>query len=145
MKINNNVTLSELESPYFYANKNFLLEDYNISYTPSSIIFIAQNKKAETGGNRNLLIGEPYIIDSEYSLSVRSGLVELNPSSSRNISLFPLKYSKDEIKSIDQTIASYSITLCCSFNTANPNISFSICINRERKFSGSPGSVILPG
>jgi CHAT domain-containing protein/lipopolysaccharide biosynthesis regulator YciM len=95
----------EGESPYFYADKNFLLEDYNISYTPSSIIFIAQNKKAETRGNRNLLIGDPYIMDSEYSLSVRSGLVELNPSSSRNISLFSLKYSKDEIKSIDQTIA----------------------------------------
>lgn len=95
----------EGESPYFYSNKNFLLEDYNISYTPSSIIFIAQNKKAEKGSNRNLLIGDPYIMDSEYSLSVRSGLVELNPSSSRNISLFPLKYSTDEIKSIDQTIA----------------------------------------
>lgn len=94
----------EEESPYLYSDKNFLLNDFNISYTPSSIIFAMQNYKKENHGGQNLLFGDPYIIESEYALSVRSGLVDLSTSQQRNISLFPLKYSKDEIESIDNTI-----------------------------------------
>ncbi len=92
------------DSPYYFSDKNFLLNDYIISYTPSSIIFIAQSDNSETVSNQNLLIGDPYIMDSEYSLSVRSGLVELSSSQPRSISMFPLKYSKDEIESIDNAI-----------------------------------------
>jgi len=63
-----------------------------------------QNYENEKGNSQNLLFGDPYIMDSEYSLSVRSGLVELSSSQQRSITLFPLKYSKDEIESIDNTI-----------------------------------------
>jgi len=94
----------DAESPYLYSDKNFLLNDFNISYTPSSIIFTMQNFDSENEGGQNLLIGDPYFMDSEYSLSVRSGLIELPSSQRRSISLFPLKYSKDEIESINNTI-----------------------------------------
>lgn len=94
------------ESPYLYSDKSFLLNDYKISYSPSSTIYIMQNYNSVNVSDQNLLIGDPYIMDSEYSLSVRSGLLNINPTNSRSISLSPLKYSKNEIESIDETINS---------------------------------------
>jgi len=93
------------ESPYYYSDKKFLLDEYQISYTPSAGIYLIQMDKTEYNNDQNLLIGDPFINNAEYSLSVRSGLVDVNPSSSRNILLFPLEYSQDEINSIDKTIA----------------------------------------
>jgi CHAT domain-containing protein len=92
------------ESPYYYSDKKFLLDKYQISYTPSAAIYFIQMDKSENVNNQNLLIGDPFIINAEYSLSVRSGLIDVKPSSSRNILLFPLEYSQDEIESIDKTI-----------------------------------------
>jgi CHAT domain-containing protein/tetratricopeptide (TPR) repeat protein len=92
------------ESPYFYENKKFLLEEYRVSYTPSVAIYIIQAGDSGFSSNRNLLIGDPLISDAEYSLSVRSGLIEPNPPRPRSVSLFPLKYSGNEIESITRTI-----------------------------------------
>lgn len=93
------------ESPYYYSNKKFLLNDYQISYTPSAAIYFIQMEKSEYSNKQNLLIGDPFIANAEYSLNIRSGLIDVNPSSSRNILLFPLEYSQDEIESIEKTIA----------------------------------------
>jgi tetratricopeptide (TPR) repeat protein len=93
------------ESPHYYSDKKFLLDEYQISYTPSAAIYFIQMDKSEISNNQNLLIGDPFIANAEYSLNVRSGLIDVNPSNSRNILLFPLEYSQDEIKSIDRTIA----------------------------------------
>jgi CHAT domain-containing protein len=92
------------ESPYYYNDKKFLLDDYQISYTPSASIYFIQLDKSEYGSNQNLLIGDPFISDVEYSLSVRSGLLDIDPSHPRNILLFPLEYSREEIESIDEMI-----------------------------------------
>ena len=81
---------SEGESPYYYSDKKFLLDKYQISYTPSAAIYFIQMDRSELIKNQNLLVGDPFITNAEYSLSVRSGLVDINPSSSRNILLFPL-------------------------------------------------------
>ncbi len=96
---------NEGESPYYYDDKKFLLDDFRISYTPSASIFNIQTNETETNQNRNLLIGDPSISNAEFSLSVRSGLTDLNSSRSRNILLYPLEYSKDEIQGIDEIIA----------------------------------------
>lgn len=93
------------ESPYYYGDKKFLLDEYQISYTPSAAIYFIQMDKSENINNQNLLIGDPLIANAEYSLNIRSGLIDVNPSSSRNILLFPLEYSQDEIESIEKTIA----------------------------------------
>jgi len=92
------------ESPYYYNDKKFLLDDYQISYTPSASIYFIQMDKTEYSNNQNLLIGDPFISDAEYSLSVRSGLIDIDPSRPRNILLFPLEYSQEEIESIDKMI-----------------------------------------
>jgi CHAT domain-containing protein len=96
---------TEGESPYFYNDKKFLLNEYRISYTPSASIYEIQTSETEANHNQNLLIGDPSISNVEYSLSVRSGLIDLNSSPSRNILLSPLEYSKGEIESIDQLVA----------------------------------------
>ena len=96
---------TEGESPYYYSDKEFLLEKFNISYTPSASIYELQSGTTESTANQNLLIGDPFIDNAEFALSVRSGMVDLNPSQARNILLFPLKYSRSEIESIDNTIS----------------------------------------
>ena len=99
----------EGESPYYYNDKKFLLDDYHISYTPSASIYKIQTSETEAIHKQNLLIGDPSISNVEYSLSVRSGLIDLNSSTSRNILLSPLEYSKDEIESIDELVANNMI------------------------------------
>lgn len=93
------------ESPYYYNDKEFLLEKFNISYTPSASIYELQSGTTESTAKQNLLIGDPFIDNAEFTLSVRSGLMDLNSSQSRNILLFPLKYSRAEIESIDKTVS----------------------------------------
>ena len=91
-------------SPYFYADKKFLLSDYQFVYSPSISIYFTQKNKKQISSDQNLLIGNPFVDNSELTLSVRTGLIELNPSKPRSIKLFPLKFSEEEITSIDETI-----------------------------------------
>ena len=107
------------ESPYYYSDKKFLLEDYQISYTPSASIYFIQMDKSEFSNNQNLLIGDPFISNAEYSLSVRSGLIDDSPSSTRNIQLFPLEYSQDEIESIDNMISNNLIFMANEATESN--------------------------
>ena len=94
----------ENESPYFYGDKKYLLSDYQFVYSPDVSIYLTQKNKQQLSGDQNLLVGDPYIDNSELTLSVRTGLIELNPSKPRSVKLFPLKYSEEEINSIDETI-----------------------------------------
>ena len=95
---------TEGESPYYYADKKFLLDEYRISYTPSASIYEIQTSETKVRHEQNLLIGDPSISNVEYSLSVRSGLIDLNSTHSRNVLLSPLEYSKGEIESIDELV-----------------------------------------
>jgi CHAT domain-containing protein len=102
---------NEEESPYVFRDKKFLLDDYKISYTPSASIYCIQMEKQQVNNHQNLLVGDPYINNSELTLSVRSGLIETTSSQARNIRLYPLKYSADEIKGIDATMDNNMIFL----------------------------------
>lgn len=92
------------ESPYYYRDKVFLLSKYKFVYTPSASIYIAQKNKNQENTGQNLLVGNPYVGNSEITLSVRTGLIDITPSAPRNIKMFPLKFSEEEINSIDGTI-----------------------------------------
>ncbi|GBD87272.1 CHAT domain protein [bacterium BMS3Abin03] len=92
------------QSQYYYADKTFLIEKYPISYTPSASIYIRQKKSERNTGGKILLVGDPDITNKEFTLSYRSGLLEDGASSMRNIKLFPLEFSKDEIISIDALV-----------------------------------------
>jgi LPXTG-motif cell wall-anchored protein len=99
------------ESPYNYSNKNYLIEDYQIIYTPSLSIYQIQKDKIQSSNDQNLLIGDPFIDNTEFTLSVRSGLIADDPTQARNIRLFPLEYSEEEINCIDNTITNNIVFL----------------------------------
>jgi len=109
----------ENESPYYYADKKFLLSDYQFVYSPSVSIYITQKNKSQINHDKNLLVGNPYVDNSELTLSVRTGLIELNPSKPRSIRLFPLRYSEEEINSIDETVDNNVILLSSSATESN--------------------------
>ena len=102
---------TEGESPYTYNDKKFLLNDYNISYTPSASVYFTLNEESTESNQQNLLVGDPFISNSEFALSVRSGLIETNSSQARNIKLYPLEYSEEEIKSIQGALDNNLILL----------------------------------
>jgi len=109
----------ENESPFYYADKKFLLSDYQFVYSPSALIYFVQKNKQKGGVDKNLLVGNPYVDNSELTLSVRTGLIDLNSSSARSIRLFPLKFSEEEITSIDKTIDNNIVLLSSQATESN--------------------------
>jgi hypothetical protein len=81
------------DSPYYYANKKFLVEDYPISYTPSASVFIQQKIDLKKSNNKILLVGDPQINKDDFSLSYRGGLLD-NEYLTLESDAFPLRYSK---------------------------------------------------
>lgn len=110
---------SDDRSPYLYSDKKFLLEDYQISYTPSASIYNLQMEKHQVQNGQNLLVGDPYINNSELTLNIRSGLITTTSSQSRNIRLYPLKYSSEEIKGIDATMDNNMVFLSQNATESN--------------------------
>lgn len=51
-----------------------------------------------------LLIGDPIFDNKEFSLSYRGGLLEDDSFNSRNIVLFPLQYSREEINTLNELV-----------------------------------------
>jgi tetratricopeptide (TPR) repeat protein len=101
----------EGESPYYYGDKEFLINKYQILYTPSASVYFIQKDKPQENNKQNLLVGDPFINNSEFALSVRGGLIDVNPSQARDIRLFPLEHSFEEIKSIEATLTNNMVFL----------------------------------
>jgi CHAT domain-containing protein/lipopolysaccharide biosynthesis regulator YciM len=96
---------SEDDSPYYYRNKQFLITKYPVLYTPSASIYVAQKEKDVDIYVQNLLVGDPDITNDDFTISYRSGLLEDNSFSARNINLFPLEYSETEIENINDVVS----------------------------------------
>lgn len=96
---------NEGDSPFYYENKKYLIDDYAISYSPSSLIYILQKELMITNNDKVLLVGDPQISDKDFALSYRGGLLEDDSFNSRNVVLFPLKYSKEEIQGLNSMLA----------------------------------------
>ncbi len=101
----------EGESPYYYADKQFLIKRNPVSYTPSVSVYISQKNKEVTKGLKNLLVGDPKISDEKFRMSYRGGMLEDQNFSLRNLDLFPLEYSQDEIESINDIIENNVVLL----------------------------------
>jgi len=95
----------EDESPYYYKNKQFLITKYPVLYTPSASIYVIQKEKELNEDEQNLLVGDPNITNDDFTISYRSGLLEDNNFSTRNINLFPLEYSEIEIENINDVVS----------------------------------------
>lgn len=101
----------EDDSPFYYDNKKFLIDDYPVSYSPSASIYILQKQMEPVNDNKVLLVGDPQISDKDFALSYRGGLLEDDSFNARNIVLFPLKYSKEEIKNLNSLVSNGIVLL----------------------------------
>lgn len=90
----------EDDSPFYYDNKKYLIDDYAISYSPSSSIYVLQKSIQQKNEDKVLLVGDPQISNKDFALSYRGGLLEDDSFNARNIVLFPLRYSKEEIQNV---------------------------------------------
>src|SRR5690606_13619800 len=100
----------EDDSPFYYDNKKYLIDDYAISYSPSSSIYVLQKETKLHNEDKVLLVGDPQISDKDFALSYRGGLLEDDSFNSRNVVLFPLRYSKEEIQNLN-SLFSNGLTL----------------------------------
>jgi tetratricopeptide (TPR) repeat protein len=101
----------EDSSPFYYKDKRFLIERYPVLYTPSASIYAEQYKKSMSSISTNLLIGNPQISNKDFTVSYRSGLLSDDVSSSRNVELFPLEYSAEEIEYVNDIVANNVVLL----------------------------------
>jgi CHAT domain-containing protein/tetratricopeptide (TPR) repeat protein len=102
---------NENDSPFYYKDKHFLVEKFTTMYSPSASVFVTQKSKKLVSNNKNLLFGDPFITSGDFTMSYRSALLEDNNFSVRNIELFPLEYSKQEIENLSDIIAGSTILL----------------------------------
>jgi len=89
------------DSPFYYDNKKFLIDDYSVSYSPSASIYALQKGIKNYSADKVLLVGDPQISNKDFSISYRGGLLEDESFNSRNIVLFPLRYSKEEVENLN--------------------------------------------
>ncbi len=101
----------EDDSPFYYNNKKYLIDDYAISYSPSSIIYVLQKTMKQKNEDKVLLVGDPQISNKDFALSYRGGLLEEDSFNARNIVLFPLKYSKEEIQNVNSMFSNGYVLL----------------------------------
>ncbi len=99
------------DSPFYYDNKNFLIEKYAVSYTPSIPVFMLQEKMTKPKNKQALFIGDPEISNKDFAISYRGGLLEDNSFESRSLVLFPLKYSRQEIEQLSDMFSDKSVFL----------------------------------
>jgi CHAT domain-containing protein/Flp pilus assembly protein TadD len=99
------------DSPFYYDNKKFLVEQFSISYTPSLSVYLLQKGRPFYQSDKVLLVGDPKIINEDFAQSYRGSLIADQSFNSRSIRLFPLKYSKDEIKQIESFFSDVSVLL----------------------------------
>ena len=98
------VSFNQGESSYNYKDKDYLIFHYNISYTPSASVFIHQKKNNLKTSDKILIAGNPEIISSNNRFAERRGLLEESGGLPRNVAMFPLKYSGEEITQINNLI-----------------------------------------
>ncbi len=99
------------ESPYSYRNKKFLLNDYDISYSPSATAFFQQQKNSLKNDGKVLLVGNPSINTESKEFADRRGLLDESPGIPRNLAFLPLKYSGEEVNNIGEIISANKILL----------------------------------
>jgi CHAT domain-containing protein/tetratricopeptide (TPR) repeat protein len=88
--------IKDNESPYNYNDKKFLINRYNISYSPSVSVYLTQKQNKNENEEKFLLVGNPHIDNASDIVSDRRSLF----GEEINFSIQPLKYSAEEISEI---------------------------------------------
>lgn len=96
------------QSPYKYTAVDFLVEHYTLSSAPSAGIYTRLMDERHLDFANALVIGNPVFGNSRGVYAERRGLFEDNPGVPRSITLFPLKYSEEEIEAVRDNFKSVS-------------------------------------
>lgn len=91
-------------SPYSYKDKHFLIYDYDFSYSTSASAFAAEISNHMSNSNKSLIVGDPAINTHLQGYSERRSILDDNPGALRNIAMLPLKYSREEVSSIERIV-----------------------------------------
>lgn len=92
------------ESPYKYSGKDFLINHYSISYSPSAQLFINQKNNELKNDDKITILGDPAFNTSNKLFAERRSLLEENAGVPRSFALLPLKYSGEEVSEISDII-----------------------------------------
>jgi CHAT domain-containing protein/tetratricopeptide (TPR) repeat protein len=93
-------SLNKESSSYSYADKHYLIYDYDLSYSTSASAFTVEGENHFPNNNKSLIVGDPFIDTHLNRFAERRGLLEDNSGTQRSIALLPLKYSKEEVSEI---------------------------------------------
>lgn len=96
-------------SAYSYNDKEFLINDYNISYATSAANYLELKENSNLRNNKSLIIGNPFINTRTNEFADRRGLLEENSGVPRNVALLPLKYSEEEINGVGSLIGANQV------------------------------------
>ena len=92
------------ESAYNYRSKDYLIYHFNFSYSPSASILLHQKKNNFRNNDKVLIMGNPVIGNKKMEYADRRGLLEESGGLPRNVGLFPLEYSGEEIAQINNLL-----------------------------------------
>ncbi len=92
-------------SPFLLDDKNFLINDFVISYTPSALIWSKLKNEKVSNIQRALLIGNPLFNNQNTLVAEERGIIDDINISSRNMEHLNLEYSENEILSIESVIS----------------------------------------
>ncbi|MFO7445248.1 MAG: CHAT domain-containing protein, partial [Ignavibacteriaceae bacterium] len=95
------VDYNKTDSPYKYSDKDFLINHYSISYSPSAAAYVHQRNNKLVNEDKIVIIGDPAINTELKGFAERRSLLEESPGIPRNIALLPLKYSGDEVSQVE--------------------------------------------
>ncbi|MHB8579860.1 MAG: CHAT domain-containing protein [Ignavibacteriaceae bacterium] len=95
--------LNNSGSPFDYKNNKYLIDDYQISYTPSIELYIKEKLNNLKNDGNVLLVGNPEFKNYRFGFSESRGFIE-DKGLPLNIPLLPLKYSGKEINEISRLI-----------------------------------------
>jgi CHAT domain-containing protein/Flp pilus assembly protein TadD len=87
-------------SAYNYSNKIYLINSYQISYTPSIDLYIIAKENKLKNQNKILLVGNPIVTNLPFQYAERRGLTYGNGELHAGMTFFPLKYSEQEVNTI---------------------------------------------
>ncbi|HVO75311.1 MAG TPA: CHAT domain-containing protein [Ignavibacteriaceae bacterium] len=91
-------------SDYDYSGKDYLIYNYNISYSPSAGVYIEQKNNMLKNNDKILIAGDPSLNNNRKGFNESRGILDDIPGTQRNFTLMPLKYSGEEINRISSII-----------------------------------------
>jgi tetratricopeptide (TPR) repeat protein len=106
-------------SDYDYAGKDYLIDHYDISYTPSSGVYIEQKNNMLKNNDKILIAGDPLINSRVKGFNEWRGILDDVSGTRRNLMVMPLKYSGEEINRIGSIINADKVLLAGDATESN--------------------------